>query len=104
MNDRRAENREAPGEPDNRDRRLRHRVEQQARRMRQAERERPTLIAQTIYLGTLGLVFVLPVIGGAYLGHWLDGLSAGYSTRWTLSLIFAGLVVGAFNVYLLIRE
>ncbi len=33
-----------------------------------AERERPTLLAQTVYLGTLGLVFVLPVIVGAYLG------------------------------------
>ena len=98
------------GEPEHgegredREQQLRQRVEQQARRMRQAERERPTLIAQTIYLGTLGLVFVLPVIGGAYLGHWLDGLSAEFSTRWTLSLIFTGLVVGAFNVYLLIRE
>ncbi|SDK18855.1 AtpZ/AtpI family protein [Microbulbifer yueqingensis] len=87
-----------------RERELRERVERQARRMKRAERERPTLIAQTIYLGTLGLVFVLPVVGGAYLGRWLDGLVAGYSTRWTLSLIFLGLVVGAINVYLLVRE
>lgn len=89
---------------DDTERQLRRRVELQARRMRQAERDRPTLIAQTIYLGTLGLVFVLPVIGGAYLGHWLDSLAAGYSTRWTLSLIFVGLVLGAVNVYLLIRD
>lgn len=87
-----------------RDKRLREQVERQAKRMKRAERERPTLIAQTIYLGTLGLVFVLPVVGGAYLGHWLDGLVAGYSTRWTLSLIFIGVVIGAINVYLLIRE
>jgi len=83
---------------------LRDKVERQAKRMKKAERERPTLFAQTIYIGTLGLVFVLPVVGGAYLGHWLDSLVEGYSTRWTLSLIFVGLVVGAFNVYLLIRE
>lgn len=89
---------------DNGDKKLRNRVERQARRMKQAERDRPTLIAQTIYIGTLGLVFVLPVIGGAYLGHWLDGLVEGYSTRWTLSLIFAGVIVGGVNVYLLIRE
>ncbi|MBB3060156.1 MULTISPECIES: AtpZ/AtpI family protein [Microbulbifer] len=87
-----------------RDKQLREKVERQAKRMKQAERERPTLFAQTIYIGTLGLVFVLPVVGGAYLGNWLDSLTAGYSTRWTLSLIFVGLVVGAFNVYLLIRE
>jgi ATP synthase protein I len=79
-------------------------VEQQAKRLQRAERERPTLLAQTVYLGTLGLVFVLPVIAGAYLGHWLDGLLAGYSMRWTLGLIFLGLVVGGINVWLMIRE
>lgn len=85
-------------------RELRRRVEQDARRLRKAERERAGLLVQTIYLGTLGLVFVLPVVAGAYLGHWLDGMSEGYSMRWTLSLLFMGLVVGAFNVYFLIRS
>jgi ATP synthase protein I len=83
---------------------LHDKVEQQAKRLQRAERERPTLLAQTIYLGTLGLVFVLPVIAGAYLGAWLDGQLAGYSMHWTLSLIFLGLVVGAINVWLMIRE
>jgi ATP synthase protein I len=83
---------------------LRERVQQQAERMRKAEDERPTLIAQTVYLGTLGLLFVLPVVGGAYLGRWLDTLAAGYSTRWTISLILVGIGVGVFNVYLFIRE
>jgi len=83
---------------------LRKRVEQQARRMKQAENDRPTLISQTVYMGTLGLVFVLPVVGGAYLGRWLDGLVEGYSIRWTLSMLFLGIVIGASNVYLLIRE
>ena len=86
------------------DKELQDRVERQVRRMRQAERERTTLMAQTVYLGTLGLVFVLPVIGGAYLGSWLDGMVEGYSMRWTLSLIVTGLVVGAINVWLLIRD
>lgn len=72
--------------------------------MKRAEQERPTLIAQTVYMGTLGLLFVLPVVAGAYLGHWLDGLAEGYSIRWTLSLIVLGLIVGAVNVYLFIRE
>jgi ATP synthase protein I len=83
---------------------LRKRVEQQARRMKQAEKDRPTLISQTVYIGTLGLVFVLPVVGGAYLGRWLDGLVEGYSVRWTLSMLFLGVIIGAANVYLLIRE
>ncbi len=83
---------------------LRKRVELQAQRMKQAEKNRPTLISQTVYIGTLGLLFVLPVVGGAYLGLWLDGLAEGYSIRWTLSLLFAGVAVGAVNVYLFIRE
>lgn len=83
---------------------LHSKIDSQARRIRDAERERPTLMAQTIYLGTLGLVFVLPLIGGAYLGSWLDTMVEGYSMRWTLSLIFLGLVIGGINVWLLIRS
>lgn len=84
--------------------RLRDDVERQVRRMKQAEKERHTLMAQTVYLGTLGLVFVLPVIAGAYLGSWIDGMLEGYSMRWTLSMMFLGIVIGAVNVYLLVRE
>lgn len=83
---------------------LRKQVERQARRMKKAERERPTVISQTVYIGTLGLMFVLPVVGGAYLGQWLDSLASGYSVRWTVSLIVTGVFIGALNVYLFIRE
>lgn len=84
--------------------RLRRNIEKQAERMAQAERERPTLLAQTVFLGTLALLFVLPVVGGAYLGHWLDSRLAGYSYRWTMSLLVTGLIVGGINVYLYIRK
>ena len=83
---------------------LRKRAEQQAQRMEKAEHERPTLLAQTVYIGTLGLLFVLPMVGGAYLGLWLDGLVAGYSTLWTMSFLFIGVMIGAINVYLFIKE
>jgi len=84
--------------------RLRQSIEKQAQRMTQAEKERPTLLAQTVFLGTLALLFVLPVVGGAYLGHWIDSLQAGYSYRWTMSLLMTGLIVGAMNVYLYIQR
>jgi ATP synthase protein I len=84
--------------------RLRGDVERQVKRMKKAEKESHTLLAQTVFLGTLGLVFVLPVIAGAYLGSWIDGMLEGYSMRWTLSLMFLGIVIGAVNVYLLMRE
>jgi len=83
---------------------LRKRVELQARRMKQAEKDRPTLLSQTVYIGTLGLLFVLPVVGGAYLGRWLDMMVEGYSIRWTLSMIILGVITGWINVYLFIRE
>jgi ATP synthase protein I len=83
---------------------LRKRVQRQAERMQKAERDRPTVIGQTIYVGTLGLLMALPVVGGAYLGHWLDNMAPGYSMRWTLSLILVGVVLGAVNIYLFIRD
>lgn len=83
---------------------LRKQVDRQTRRMKKAERERSTLMSQTVFVGTLGLVFVLPVVAGAYLGRWLDSLLAGYSIRWTVSLILLGVIIGMVNVYLLIRE
>ena len=83
---------------------LERKVERQARRIKQAEDDRPTLLSQTVYIGTLGLVFVLPLVGGAYLGRWLDSLAPGYSVRWTVSLILLGVMIGMINVYLLIRD
>lgn len=93
------------GEPPVGDREtLEHQVDKQVQRMERAEKERPTLLAQTAYIGVLGLLFALPVVGGAYLGLWLDSLFEGYSMRWSLGLICLGVVVGAVNVYFFVRE
>ena len=83
---------------------LKKQVERQARRMKKAELEQSDLIGQTIYIGSLGIIFVLPVIVGVYLGHWLDSQAEGYSVRWTMSLMLAGIITGALNVYLFIRD
>jgi ATP synthase protein I len=88
----------------NNQQRLKEKIERQLKRIQKAEQDRPNLLSQTVYIGTLGLVMVLPIIGGVYLGRWLDGMVQGYSTRWTLSLLFTGLVIGIFNVYFLIKE
>ena len=79
-------------------------VDRRARRIERAERDQPTVLGQTVYLGVLGLLFVLPVVGGAYLGRWLDGLLAGYSLRWTLSLLIVGVALGGANVYFFVRR
>lgn len=86
------------------DDRLQRAIQTQARRMAQADRDRPTLLAQTVFLGTLALLFVLPVVAGAYLGHWLDTGQSGYSYRWTMGGLVAGLVLGGVNVWAYIRR
>lgn len=85
-------------------RQLRKAVEREAGRLQRAERERSRLIAQTVYLGSLALMFVVPVVAGAYLGRWIDGMFSGYSIRFTVSLIVLGVAIGAVNVYLFVRE
>ena len=49
---------------DNKD--IKKHIARQAQRMKKAEHDQPTLIAQTVFIGTLGLLFILPVITGAY--------------------------------------
>jgi len=83
---------------------LKQKIQRQIKRYHQAERNRPHLLAQTVYIGTLGLVMVIPIVAGAYLGYWLDSLAAGYSSRWTLSLLLLGVMIGVFNVYFLIKD
>jgi ATP synthase protein I len=86
------------------DMRLKRQVEKQARRMKQAEHDQNTILSQTVFIGTLGLILVLPIVVGAYIGHWLDGRLDHYSVRWTISLIMLGVFTGALNVYFFIRE
>ena len=88
----------------NNERKLEKRIEEQARRMKRAAQESRTVLGQSVYLGVLGVMFVLPVVTGAYLGRWLDSLAPGYQVYWTVSMIFLGVVIGAVNVYLFIRE
>ena len=61
-------------------------------------------IGMLFYGGTLGLLFVAPIVLGAYLGRWLDTLAAGYSVRWTVSLIVLGIVTGGYNVFRFIQK
>lgn len=84
--------------------RLKHEIERDAKHLRDAERSRRTLLAETVYLGTVGLLFVLPIVAGAYIGRWLDGMVEGYSIRWTIGLLLLGVGVGAVNVYLLVMK
>lgn len=86
-----------------RNQQLKKQVELQTKRIKKAEQERPSLLAETTYLGTLGLLFVIPVVGGAYLGRWLDTRATDHSVIWTASFLIFGVIIGSLNVYFLIR-
>jgi ATP synthase protein I len=84
--------------------RLRASVRRAERRRRKAERERPTVMAQTAYLGMLGLLIALPIVAGAYLGEWLDRRIHGFSVSWTVTFLIIGVAVGTFNAWWFVRE
>lgn len=78
-------------------------LEKQSARRRRFEK-RQSFWIQTAYAGTLGVIFIFPVVAGAYLGRWLDNMMPGYSISWTLNLIILGVVIGAVNVVLFVRD
>jgi ATP synthase protein I len=90
--------------PQQHDVKLQTEVERRVDRERRARAERPTLLAQTVFLGTLGLLMVLPVVFFAYIGIWLDQHLSGFAVRWTVSMILIGIGAGAGSAYLYIRE
>lgn len=74
------------------------------KRLEEKERQPASFVGILFYGGTLGLLLVVPIVAGAYLGRWLDSLVTGYSVRWTVSLIVLGIAVGIYNVIRFIRE
>lgn len=84
--------------------RLKAELSRRVERMERRERERRSMLAQLGALGILGLLFVIPIVAGVYLGHWLDEKLSGYSIGWTISLMLLGIAVGIFNVYRYLRR
>ena len=84
--------------------RLEAAVRHDCERLENAESERRTVLGYTVFLSSIAGLLEVPVVAGAYLGNWLDGMAEGYSVRWTVSLIVLGVVFGAINVYRFIQE
>jgi ATP synthase protein I len=74
-------------------------IQRDNQRLNQQENSNTGWIGVLMYGGTLGLLFITPLVAGAYLGRWLDTLLSGYSVRWTISMILLGISVGAYNVF-----
>lgn len=91
-------------EPDKLPEKLIEETERDVSRLKKKELSPATWVGIIFYGGTLGLLFVVPIVGGAYLGRWIDSMVAGYSVRWTLSLILLGIVIGAYNVFRFLKD
>jgi len=53
------------------------------------------LVATT---SSLGWSLVLPIVGGAFLGNYLDN-AADHGFKWTVGLLFAGVAMSLYNLY-----
>lgn len=82
---------------------LERRLSRQSKRWDDAKKDK-TMLAQLGMIGSIGLLFCIPLVIGAYVGNWLDSRLPGFSTSWTVSLIITGVFIGAFNVYFYIRD
>lgn len=79
-------------------------IERDSSRQHKAEHEPAGLFGLMLYGGTLGLLFIIPIVAGAYFGRWLDSTNPEFDTRWTISFILLGLATGFWNVFWYIRE
>lgn len=73
------------------------------RRLERHEKNPATWVGIAFYGGIVGLLFIVPIVAGAYIGRWLDSLFVGYSVRWTVSLIILGIVIGTYNTIRFIK-
>ncbi len=78
-------------------------VQRDSERQKKGEQQRAGFFGLLLYGGTLGLLMIIPIVGGAYLGSWLDSLSESFGTRWTVSCIILGVAAGIWNIVWYLR-
>lgn len=67
------------------------------------DEKRGKLMQVVSFASELGFSISLPIVGGAFLGQFLDS-KLGTAPKMTLSLIFVGVFIGATNIYFIIRD
>ena len=74
-------------------------IEKSASGLMRAREKKSSFWRYAYTIGVGGWLFVLPVVGGAYLGHYLDGKMKG-GISWTITFIIIGMATGIYNVWL----
>jgi predicted F0F1-ATPase subunit len=54
-------------------------------------------------VSSLGWSLVLPIVGGAFLGNYLDKIT-GQEFEWTIGLLFVGVAMSLYNLYHILYE
>lgn len=77
-------------------------TEEMRRRLWREKGER-SMARNLAMMGAFGWLMVAPMLLGAFIGRWLDGIT-GETVTWTAGLIFAGCVIGGYLVWRRITE
>jgi ATP synthase protein I len=87
------------------DKRFSRDIEKSAKELKKGRKERSTFWHYAYVLSVGGWLFVIPVVGGAYFGKYLDRKIGAGGISWTLTFIIIGMAVGIYNVwYFLLRK
>jgi len=79
-------------------------VRKRSERIKRSRREGDRGFWQYLGLvGSVGWMVILPALGGAFLGRYID-VKAGDRISWTLTLLIVGLAAGCFAAWRHIRE
>lgn len=73
-------------------------IEKSAKDLMKARKEKTGFWYYASAIGMWGWLFVIPVVGGAYIGRYLDNKIRG-GISWTITLIIIGIVVGIYNIW-----
>jgi ATP synthase protein I len=84
--------------------RLQKEVDLRVQRLQSQSSRNGHWVRETRHLGTLSLLMVMPIIGGAYLGLFLDKKSSGYSIYFTIAGLLLGVAGGLTSVFLFLKR
>jgi ATP synthase protein I len=87
------------------DKRFSRDIEKSAKELKKGRKERSAFWHYAYVLSVGGWLFVIPVVGGAYFGKYLDKRIGGGGISWTLTFIVIGMAVGIYNIwYFLLKK
>jgi ATP synthase protein I len=73
-------------------------IDKSAKELLKARKEKTSFWRYAYIIGVGGWLFVIPIVGGAYLGRYIDKkVEAGIS--WTITFIIIGIAIGIYNIW-----